>query len=217
MAGGTFISYLPVVSGATIPVTVVESDISHAAAWDRDVQLPWIDGTDRIDAKWRWCTLYQRCALIEAFAERHLAYLRIVTSGAQGQVFTVGQVLLSDGYPYPRDWRKPCVFLWWLAGAPSGAAAQAGVPVCRGVTEALVDVALQFSYIRGYGGRLCLHASPSGTKAQRAKLMKTYKRVGLKRWNEGLFVGLLRLNDGRYFFADESLAATLTRKLDGYR
>lgn len=46
MPTGAFIKTLPAASGTgSIPVKVVESDIGHAEAWDRDIQEPWIAGT----------------------------------------------------------------------------------------------------------------------------------------------------------------------------
>ena len=218
MPAGTFISHLSGGDGRSrVPVVIVEADITDAESWDRDVQAPWIARTNRIDSNWSWRKNYLRSALVETAVGRELAYLQVLTPAANGNAFTVGQVLLSNGYPYPPDRDLPCVFLWYLAGAPLDAAAAAGVPAYKGVLAALVDAAIQFSYIRGYGGRVCLHASPAGTDAQRTDLLERYRRVGLKPWSGGLFAGWFRRNDGRYFFADEALAPKLTARLDAYR
>ena len=218
MPAGKFISYLPGGDGRSrVPVVIAEADITDAEVWDRDVQAPWIARTNRIDSDWSWRKNYLRSALVETAVGRELAYLQLQTSAANANAFTVGQVLLSNGYPYPPDRGLPCVFLWYLAGAPPDAATAAGVPSYKGVLAALVDAAIQFSYIRGYDGRLCLHASPAGTDAQRADLLERYHRIGLKPWNGGWFAGWFRRNDGRYFFADEALASKLTQRLDAYR
>lgn len=218
MPAGTFVSFLPgAAGGEPVPVTVAEGDVSDAEHWDREIQEPWIAQTDRIDAAWRWRRNYLRSAVVEAAVGRELAYLLIQTPAPNGDAFTVGHVLLSNGYPYPPDRSLPCVFLWYLAGAPSEAAAAAGVPPYKGLLAALVDAAIQFSYIRGFDGRICLHASPAGTTAQQAELAERYKRVGLKPWTGRWFAGWFRRNDGRYFFADEALAAKLTADLDAYR
>lgn len=217
MSNGRFITSLPAADGSRIPVKVVEGDLSHAEAWDRDVQGPWIAKTDRIDAAWKWRRHYLRSVLLEMAVGRRLAFLRLVTPAADGSAFTIGQVLLADGYPYPPDRTLPCVFLWYLAGAPAEAAKAASVKSYKAVLAALVDAAIQFSYIRGYEGRLCLHASPAGSAAQRSDLWNRYKQVGLKPWNGGLFAGWFRRNDGRYFYADAALAATLSKSLDAYR
>lgn len=216
MTLGTFIHRLPSDQG-TVPVTVAEGDITHAEAWDRDIQKPFIDSTDRIDAGWSWRTNYLRCSMAEVALLRHLAFLRVVTATATGESFTVGQMLLSDGYPYPPDRSKPCVFLWYLAGAPSTAATAFKAPKCKAVLASLVDSALQFSHLRGYGGRLCLHASPQGSAQQKAELMERYKQTGLKRLGRGIFIGPFRRNDGRYFYADEQLALKLSAGLDALR
>jgi hypothetical protein len=213
---GDFVRFLPGAGGTTVPVTVSESDIGHAEAWDRDIQ-PLIGRTNRIDAGWRWRRNYLRSALLESAVGRKLAYLRLLTPDANGNAFPIGQVLLADGYPYPSDRSQQCVFLWYLAGAPREAADQARVPDYKGVLAALVDCAIQFSYIRGYDGRMCLHASPAGTIAQRKDLMERYRRVGLYSWGGGWFAGWWRRNDGRYFYADEALALQLSGRLDSFR
>ena len=217
MVSGQFMTSLPAADGSRLDVKVVESDLSHAEAWDREIQAPWISKTDRIDAKWSWRKHYLRSVLLEMAVGRRLAYLRLVTPAADGTAFTVGQVLLADGYPYPPARDLPCAFLWYLAGAPPEAAAAAGVKSYKGVLAALIDAAIQFSYIRGYGGRLCLHASPAGTSKQQKDLWNRYENAGLKPWNGGLFVGWFRRNDGRYFYADAALAAKLSQRLDAYR
>lgn len=217
MSSGHFVRALRGASGALVPVTVAEADISDAEAWDRDIQAPWIARTDRIDAGWSWRRNYLRSALLEGAVGRELAYLQILTPAPDGNAFPLGQVLLANGYAYPPDRRLPCIFLWFLAGAPAEAVRAAGVEPCKAVLAALVDVAVQFSYIRGFDGRVCLHASPQGTEAQKADLFERYKRAGLKVWKGGWFAGWFRPNDGRYFVADENTAREMTLKLDVYR
>lgn len=217
MPAGQFIRHLDSVNGSRVRVKVVEADIEDADAWDADVQANWIAGTSRIDAAWSWRTNYLRSALVEAAVARPLAYLQIQASAPSGEAFPLGQVILVDGFPYPEDKTKRCAFLWFLAAAPSGAVKQAGIPVCRGLLPALVDVGIQFSYICGHNGRLCLHASPKGTLGQRKELVERYEAAGLKRHPKGWFVGLIRPNDGRYFIADERIASTMTVRLDPLR
>lgn len=217
MAFGTFISSLPLRVGGTLPVRVVEADITHAEDWDRDIQIPWIDKMDRIDRFWRWRELYLRSALLERALRRKLAFLQLVTPAADGSAFVLGQMLLANGFPYPPARRQGCVFLWYLAGAPTAAAERAGVPRYQGILNALVDTAVQLSYRRGYSGRVCLHASPEGRPEQRDALMERYKMAGLLPWNEGLFVGWIRRNDGRYFLATEQASAAITLAMDVFR
>jgi hypothetical protein len=219
MPAGSFIRYLPsgAIGAAPVPVTVVEADVTDAELWDRDIQQPWIAKTNRIDASWRWRTNYLRAALVERSLGRELAYLQLQTAAADGDVFPIGQILLASGYPYPPDRGLPCVFLWFLAGSPPEAARAAGVPAYKGVLAALVDTALQFSYLEGFDGRLCLHASPAGTADQRAELMERYRKAGLLPFAGRWFAGWWRRNDGRYFYADPALAAMLTARLDAFR
>jgi hypothetical protein len=223
MKQGKFITSLPGhAGGPNVSVVVAEADDEDAALWDEQIQDPYVRNSGRIDAKWRWQSLFFRSTLLERMAGRRLAFLQLQTQASNGKVFVVGQVLLAAGYPYPPDRRKPCVFLWYLAGAPKDAAKAAGVADYTGVLAALVDCAIQFSFLRGYDGRLCLHVSPKGSKAQRRKLMEQYLRVGVEKWVAGgwfarLMAGWFRRNDGRYCYADHALAAKLTAKLDIYR
>ncbi len=205
-------------------VKVVEADIEDAEAWDAEVQAKWIAGTSRIDASWSWRRHYLRSALVEAAVARPLAYLQIQAATPNGDAFPMGQVILVDGFPYPGDKTKRCTFLWFLAKAPSGAVKEAGIPVCRGLLPALVDVGIQFSYICGHQGRLCLHASPAGTDEQREGLAEQYVSAGLERHTTSWFIGWIRFNFGRlrpelgrYFIADEEIARRLTVKLDPLR
>lgn len=212
-----FISRMQRVDGSWVPVKVVEADLSHAEAWDRDVQLPWISATNRIDSKWRWRTLYLRSTLLEIALGRHLAYLQLTTPMPNGEVFVLGQVLLADGYPFPTDRSKPCVFLWYLSGAPHEAALAAGIPPVKGLLRALVDSTIQFSYMRGYAGRISLHASPTGTAEQQDELLQRYENVGLYLFEQGKWAGWFRRNDQRYFTADEELSVSLSLTLDTFR
>jgi hypothetical protein len=212
---GQFIKRLPTSAGGVVDVRVREADYRHAAAWDRDIQ-PVIRRMDRIDAPWKWSTLYLRSLFLELSAGRRLGFLQLVTPGTAGAPFPLGQILLADGFPYPPDDTLACAFLWYLAGAPNGAVVAAGATPCKAILAALVDAAIQFSYLAGYDGRICLHASPAGTEAQRAQLLERYARLGLKRSSERR-IGRLRRNDGRYFYADEQAAKLLSSNLQGYR
>jgi hypothetical protein len=212
---GKFITRLPVANGIGA-VRVRESDHSHARAWDARIQVPHIRSTKRIDAGWSWSTLYLRSTMLEIAARRRLAYLQLVAPTATGDEFPLGQVLISDGFPYPPNEALPCAFLWYLAGTPAAALQAAEVVPRKALFPALVDIAIQFSLLSGYDGRICLHASPSGSTQQRAELMERYRGLGLKRWTGG-WLGWFRRNDGRYFYADTPTARLLSSNLDAYR
>lgn len=210
-----FIKCLPAVGGTGV-VRVRNADLSHAKAWDTTIQLPHIKTTSRIDAGWRWSTLYLRSAVLELIAGRRLAYLQLVAPTPAGFEFPLGQVLISDGFPYPPNEAQPCAFLWYLAGAPTPALQAAGVAQHKAVFAALVDMTIQLSALSGYDGRICLHASPLGTLQQRRDLMERYTALGLKLWAGGK-IGRFRPNDGRYFYANESSAELLSSNLDAFR
>lgn len=142
MPAGQFIRSLESVSGHRVPVKVVEADILDAEAWDAEIQANWVANTQRIDAAWSWRKNYLRSALVEAAVGRPLAYLQIQTATPSGEAFPLGQVILVDGFPFPQNKAQRCAFLWYLAAAPSGAVKQAGIPVCKGLLPALVDVGI---------------------------------------------------------------------------
>lgn len=217
MPAGQFIRRLQAVAGPTVPVKVVEADVSDAEAWDAGIQASWIANSSRIDAGWSWRMNYLRSALVEAAVARPLAYLQIQAATPSGDAFPLGQVILVDGYGFPGQRSKACAYLWYLAAAPSGAVMQAGIPVCKGLLPALVDVGIQFSYMCGHQGRLCLHASRQGTADQQRQLMERYEAAGLQRHTGSWLVGMVRPNDGRYFLVDEQIARVLTLKLDPLR
>ena len=235
-ARGQFVREIETKGGRRIPVLVSEAGAEGARYWHQRVQPHIINGEsrqgkgenegdaqgyNRLDRHWNWPGLYQWTMLLERLNKRRVVLLQMNVKLADGNAFPVGQVLLSDGYPFIRNPRKPSVFLWFLAGAPQGALQEAGLPVDLKLMRPLVDIAIQFSFMSGYEGRISLHAARSGNQEGDQKLYNQYGHIGLKPHlgKLGRFIRFvtLRQNDGRYFYTDEQKALDLSQQLDYLR
>ncbi len=213
---GTHITRLPTTSGGLIDAKVVEGGREEARRWHNVIQ-PLIATTDRLDRHWNWPRLVDNFGLLERLALRNTAYLQINVADPNGNAVPVGQVFVSDGFPYFPRHREPCVFLWYLAAAPAAALRANQVPSDLKLLRPLIDLALQFSFQRGYLGRLTLHAATSGDRAKDDVLCAKYEKARLIPIKKSRFVSWFRRNDGRYFHADEQRALDLSEKLDNLR
>jgi hypothetical protein len=213
---GRFLTEVRLKSGGVMPMRVAEGDQQTCANWHRDVQLAHVKGQEaRLDKDWEWPLIFWWSSLLEATSGRRTALMKFVASGDQGQEVFLGLMLLADGYKYFPKPRKRAMFVWYLAGAPENYLAQHGVPTPL-ILSAMIDSAIQFSYLRGYEGRICLHADRHGSVKQKAALMQKYANVGLQNLPATWYKPLLtpaRRNDGRYFYTDERKAIALTAAL----
>lgn len=224
---GNFVTRLQTKAGMSLSAKVVEATVEDAQWWHANVQIPFIGvdngvGKDeRIDRAWDWPTIVVRSAVFEALATaRSCAYLQLLCRREDGLGIPVGQVLLVDGYPLITRRSQESVFLWYLTGMPPKALSHFGIPADLKVLRALVDIAVQFSFLRAYRGCICLHADRHGSKPARDELVAKYKAIELQQvaWAWYRFmVSPVRRNDGRYFVADDVRALHLTAKLDSLR
>lgn len=148
---------------------------------------------------------------------RNIAFFQINVATPAGNAFPVGQVLVSDGYAFFPGRDEPSIFLWYLAAAPLTALHYHKIPHDFKLLRVLVDVAIQFSFQRGYDGRLTLHAASSGIAAEDKTLYDKYCAIGLTPYALHLPIRFVRRNDGRYFYADKSCANRLSKVLDPLR
>lgn len=224
---GNFVVQIPGKSGVPTAARVVEATVEDAAWWHAEVQMPFIEtdagtGKDqRIDKGWGWPRIVVRSAVFEAMTTgRSCAYLQLLCRRPDGIGVPVGQVLLVDAYPMLTERGKDSIFLWYLSGMPPTALKHFGLPADLKLLRALVDIAVQFSFLRQYQGRTCLHADRHGNRLARDDLAAKYSAIDLLRigWSlRRMFVSPVRRNDGRYFVATESLALKSTAKLDVLR
>lgn len=214
---GQHIIRLRTASGQHASAKVIEGGNEEARRWHHTIQ-PFIARTDRLDRQWNWPRLISNLGLLERLALRNPVFLQINVPDPNGNAVPVGQVFISDGFPYFPRHRENSVFLWYLAAAPKDALVANRVAPDLKLLSPLVDLAIQFSFQRGYSGLLALHAATSGNASNDYVLFEKYEKgAGLIPVKRSLFVSLFRRNDGRYFHADEQRALDLSKKLDNLR
>jgi hypothetical protein len=217
---GRFVTHLDARSDPALRAAkIIEGGLRQARRWHHEIHLPFIaKDAARLDHRWNWIRLIAWTSLLERTALRRAVFLQLNTRLANGDALPVGQILVSDGYRYfPRP-PGPCVFLWYLSTAPPAALVHHGLPADLRLMKPLVDAALQFSELRGYRGRIALHAASSGEPKADQKLSDTYaKGIGLAPFPASGRVSAVRTNDGRYFHADEQRALDLAAPLDYLR
>jgi len=215
---GKFITKLEVGNGPNlIDVKVTEGGSTDAKFWHQNIQIPYISSSTRLDRNWNWPNYIFWYDLMERFLGRNTVYFQINGEDAHGNAFPVGQLLISDGYPFFPDKYQPCVFLWYLSAAPKEALIDYGLPADLRILRALADTAIQFSFQRGYDGLLTLHAASSNKPAEDSQLFGKYQSVGLVPYPADKRIRPLRKNDGRYFYADRAKSLALTAKLNYLR
>ena len=218
---GKHINHLETRSSNLIDAVVIEGTLKDAQYWHQNVHLPHIAKSQdfRLDRNWNWPRLVRWLNLLELLAGRNTGFFQINVNTAQGYAFPVGQIFVSDGFPFFPGQRQESIFLWFLAAAPPSALLAQGLPADLKLMRALVDVAIQFSFQRGYDGRLTLHAAGSGNEASDKDLFEKYEKgVGLILYAErSRFISPSRRNDARYFYADENRPLDLTARLDYLR
>lgn len=218
---GKHIAHLETRSNTLIDAIVIEGGLAEALYWHQNVHLPYIAKSPdfRLDRKWNWPRKVRWFNILERLLGRNTAFFQINVKDALGFAFPVGQVFVSDGFLFFPGQRQASIFLWFLAAAPTTALVAQGLPADLKLMRPLVDVAIQFSFQRGYDGRLTLHAAPSGNQGNDKELFDKYEKgVGLIPYqNPASFISRSRRNDGRYFYADENRALDLTARLDYLR
>jgi hypothetical protein len=217
---GRHLRFVELRSGGQTPVVVTEGTLEDARYWHQTVQ-PFVADTTgaRLDRKWHWPRLLSWTSALERMAGRNAVFFQLNAQTPTGEAFPLGQVLLSDGYPFFPDQRQASVFLWYLASAPPSALSAYALPSDLKLMRPLVDIGIQFSIQRGYAGRLTLHAAASGDSTADRNLCDKYEKgVGLAPYGRPAWlVSLFRPNDGRYYYADEARALYLSNRLNHLR
>lgn len=218
---GKHINHLKRRSGTVVDAVVIEGGREEALYWHQKVELPYIANSldFRLDRNWNWPRKLRWFPRLQLFTSRNTAFFQINVNTSSGAAFPVGQIFVSDGFPFFPGQCQESIFLWLLAAAPPTALRAQGLPADLQLMPPLVDVAIQFSFERGYKGLLTLHAASSRDKSKDRALYRIYERdVGLIPYKKrSLRVSTLRYNDGRYFYADEERALELTKKLNYLR
>lgn len=212
-----FISQAPVKN--KIEVIVSLADFSDGWHWDREIRPV-------LMKQFPGRTNYRWSGIIGA-----MPYLRKVAFGLESSdVYALGLfvrtpddvevlaglTLLAEGVVFPNAPSEKCVYVWFLQAAPEEYLRAKGLTLIPKVGEVLLDSAIVSSMEAGLGGRVLLHAAPSGGSA----LMDVYGNFGLHQVDKSKKVAIrssdnpLRCvhNDGRFFYADEPTAEYIVRK-----
>jgi len=207
--------------GGAVDVKIAEGNLMGAWRWHQAIQAPFIANDPRrlFDHDWHWPGLLLWTSAAERALGRRAVFFQVNATLKSGGALPIAQMIVSDGYTYfPRN-EDQCVLLWYVAAAPEQALAHHGFPPDLRLLKPLVDTAIQFSALRGYKGRLVLHAASCGDGPADQKLYDIYgKGLGLAVYDGPLGkISYARANDGRYFYADEKHALDFAQALDYLR
>jgi hypothetical protein len=170
------------------------------------------------DARWNWPWLYFHCGKSEHALKRATSLFCLDVPSTTGQSVPLAMMLLSEGYPSLDGGLSPCIYVWYVASAPTAALRALGVPYKFGmVLETLLDIAIQRSYELGYDGKVGLHADPSGGELLFSKYRDKARMQALNKNTSLTLLRKLKANDGRYFWTDPKLAQSLSNSLDYLR
>ncbi len=210
-----------------IPVRLQEQNLSVAKFWHNNVQLKFINNLkDRADIGWNWVNKYKRIKKAISFlpgpAEEYVFEGKAGSSGW----YPLSMISIRNPIPALHDNRKDSVYLWFLSTAPDSILRRwFGSKTPGRVGQASVEMVVTLSLAKGYRGLLGLHASPKGKK-----LRDFYGiTLGLDSLNSNVSIPWMiaqptmyvkyghNTNDGRYFYADEQVSASVRAAFDSYR
>ena len=195
--------------------------------WEEHIQ-PYVRASAdfRFDKNWHWPDLRAYLEVLEFVADSvghrdgcDLVALQILCETHEGAAFPLGVVLLADGFQMIPGHSEQCVFLWLMSAAPKEALAAMGLPTGIKLGRVLVDCAVQESFLKGFSGRILLHAaSKKWELAANRRLYDLYMKIGLQPAPKAISrFSLFRRNDSRYFYLDEQDALEFTTVLDYLR
>ncbi len=170
----------------------------------------------RADRYWSWSVLLPLCHLVQRVKRRYCRPLVIWARTDSGRFLRVGMLILIEAYPY-LDVEHPAEshFVWFMSGADAGVLTEFGMSNPPALGRVLLDTAIVLSQNAEHAGRIGLHAAAAGGEG----LLAIYDRLGLLRLPAAapLPPSVRRPNDGRFFYADDSVAEALAVALDGSR
>jgi hypothetical protein len=200
-----------------VDLRVADMTAGDARWWDTRVGPKHAPIATRADRFWSWSVLLPLCHVVQRARRRYCRPLVIWARTDDGRFVRVGMSILIEGYPYlDVAHRGDSHFLWFMSAADAGVLmSEFGLSHPPALGRVLVDNAIVLSQNAGLGGRMGLHAAASGGDT----LLKVYERCGLLMLPPAaeLPPPIRRPNDGRYFYAGETLAETLAAALDASR
>jgi hypothetical protein len=200
-----------------VDIRVTDMTARDALWWDTRLGPKHASIAARADRLWSWSVLLPMCHLVQRTKRRYCRPLVIWARTDEGRFLRAGMSIVVEDYPY-LDVRHPgkSNFVWFMSAADSEVlAAEFGMSHPPALGRVLLDNAIVLSQNAGFEGRMGLHAAPAGGDG----LLAMYGRCGLTHLpaTAALPPAVRRVNDGRFFYADEVVAERLAAALDASR
>ena len=212
-----FVRQLPSATGTPVAVSVAEvptpmRQSSRCRRWMELVHDGFIrPDPGRVDRNWDWRWQIPLITFGGGLVRRPRMFQLCRASDA----FPLGMLALLENERSINDHAQSAVYVWYLTGAPDNAVRDRGAP--KGITTAVLDIAVTLSLNGPAQGRLWLHAHPVGGE----RLLDWYRSRGLASVPPDTILPgpaiVGRPNDGRYLHLDEAGALEVSHRLAGWR
>jgi hypothetical protein len=200
-----------------VDIRTTDMGANDALWWDSRLGPKHSRIHSRADRFWAWSVLLPMCHLVQLAKRRYCRPLVTWARADNGRFLRTGMSILIENYPY-LDVAAPAqsYFLWFISAAdPEVLRSDFGMSHPPALARLLLDNAIVLSQNSGLEGRMGLHAAAAGGAA----LMNLYRHCGLHLLSGSapLPASVHHSNDGRFFYADESVAEVLAAALDASR
>jgi hypothetical protein len=200
-----------------IDIRTTDMTARDALWWDSRLGPKHAKIRSRADRLWAWSVLLPMCHLVQLAKKRYCRPLVTWARADDGRFLRAGMSILIENYPH-LEVGKPAqsYFVWFISAAEPGVLmSEFGLSHPPALARVLLDNAIVLSQNSGLEGRMGLHAAEAGGDA----LVNLYSHCGLLQLpgSAALPDSVHRANDGRFFFADETVAEVLAAALDASR
>jgi hypothetical protein len=198
------------------PIEWDEITWDHVNVWHTYIQPYASANKRRADRMWDWPFFFH--VLIPLYTLRgHMpkAYAAM-TYSRKGEAVPIGMLFMLTSYPRIDGRGDKAIFTFFLTTAPKNALQKLDVDQIPDLGRYLIDCGLVLSVNNEMNGHYWLHS----TKKGKEWLMKYYLNdCKLKQFpaSRSLPKGVLRANDGRFFFSDEQHTESLLKEFDKFR
>jgi len=201
-----------------VDIVVARADSHDIQFWDSEMVPRNIKHSPgRADVKWKWQNILALAATQDAQG-RPYEFYAISTPNSEGEWIRAAMMMIICPHPHiaPNS-DDGSAFVWFLAAAETKSLTDEKIKVSEppSLGRVMIDTAIVHSLGCGYAGRIGLHAAPAGGPellsfyADHCQLDRVPKTSRLP-----LMVSTaLKGNDGRYFYADASLAMPLLNEV----
>ena len=203
--------------GRFVDIRITDMTAGDALWWDRYLGPHHARDHTRADRFWAWLVLLPMCHLVQLAKGRFCRPLVIWARADNGQFVRAGMSILIESYPHldVQDLSDSC-FVWFISAGDSAVLQRRwrlSDPPSLG--RVLLDSPVVLSQNSGWGGRIGLHAAPQGGQ----RLIDFYVKSQLVQLppSAALPPPVTRRNDGRFFFANPTVAETSAARLDADR